>query len=73
MNEPLYLQAGTVVEVIDPESVMVGWRGAVTSPAMWSKPHYKKIPFGSYRVRMEGDAGTFYGDYRRDQLKVIKS
>jgi len=71
-NDPLYLKAGTIVRVIDSDHPMFGWVGVVTSPAMWFRPMYKKIPYGSHRIKMEGDSGVFYGDYRREQLEVVK-
>lgn len=72
MNEQRILYAGVVVEVIDESHPMHSWRGVVTSPAMWARQIYKPIPENSYRVEMQSDAGIFYGDYDRSQLKVIR-
>lgn len=66
------LYTGVVVEVIDPDSPMVGWRGIVTSPSMWPTPKYRTIADGSYRIQMDSGDGYFYGDYERRQLKVIR-
>lgn len=72
MNEPRILYTGVVVEVIDGGHPMCGWRGIVTSPRMWARPIYRKIPDDNYRVEMDSGEGKFYGDYHRDQLKVIR-
>lgn len=70
--EPALLYAGVVVEVVDSNHAMVGWRGTVTSPSMWPTPKYKPIPPNHYRIEMDSGGGRFYGDYERGQLKVIR-
>ena len=65
------IYTGCRVEVVDPNHPMKGWHGWVTSPVMWSKPIYKKIPEGSFRIEMDSGEGRFYGDYRADQLRVL--
>lgn len=62
---------GDVVEVIDKEHKMVGWRGIVTSQRMWQMPMYRSIPFGHYRIEMDSGDGKFYGDYSTQQLKLV--
>ena len=51
--EPALLYAGVVVEIVDPVSPMVGWRGVVTSDLMWPAPKYKTIAPNHYRIRMQ--------------------
>lgn len=70
--EPALLYAGVIVEVVDPESPMVGWRGVVTSESRWPTPKYKAIAPNHYRIEMDSGEGRFYGDYERGQLKVIR-
>lgn len=66
------IYTGCSVKVIDENHPMKGWIGIVTSPNMWSKPIYRKIPEGCYRIEMDGGEGRFYGDYRADQLEVVR-
>lgn len=63
---------GCSVRVIDSDHPMAGWIGVITPRAMWSKPMYKPIPEGSHRVEFDSGDGRFYGDYREDQLLLIR-
>lgn len=66
------IYTGCVVKVIAPNHPMQGWVGQVTSPRMWERPIYKKIPEGKYRIEFDSGEGRFYGDYATDELLLIK-
>ena len=66
------LYTGCTVKVIDEHHPMEGWIGVVTSQKMWSKPIYKPIPQGFFRIEMQSEDGRFHGDYHESQLEKIR-